>query len=161
MPTFDYTFTVNAPQDAVLAFHQDTRVLKILTPPPLYAQIHSYEPLAEGAEANFTLWFGPYPIRWTAVHSNVGEDGFTDTQVRGPLKRWQHTHRFSPLSEEVTLVSEHIDYEYHRGVRGLIGRLLFSPLALTLLFTARKVITRRRLAQAQKRGRQRARSSLL
>ena len=147
MPTFDYTFTVDAPQAAVARFHSDTSALKVLTPPPIFAQIHGFEPLAEGSKADFTLWFGPLPIHWQAVHSNVDENGFTDTQARGPLKRWQHTHRFTAVSDDVTLVSEHIEYEYERGLWGLLGRLLFSPPALTLLFTARKYITRREIGK--------------
>lgn len=148
MPEFDYTFTVDASQAAVVAFHHDTRVLKTLTPPPIFVQIHSYEPLGEGSEANFTMWFGPFPIHWKAIHTNVDESGFTDSQARGPLKRWQHTHRFSALSDEVTQVSERIDYEYESGIRGLTGRLLFSKPALYLLFTARKLITRRKIGRA-------------
>ena len=145
MPTFDFSYTVNAPQEAVVAFHHDTSVLKMLTPPPIIVQIHSYEPLAEDSIANFTLWFGPFPVHWQAIHSNVNEKGFTDTQARGPLKRWRHTHRFSGKSDETTQVDEHIEYEYENGIRGLTGRLLFSKPALYLLFTARKLITRRQI----------------
>lgn len=77
MPTFTYTFVVNAPLTAVAAFHHDTRILKKLTPPPIFVQIHRYEPLGDGSEAEFTLWFGPLPVRWLAVHLEVGEHGFT------------------------------------------------------------------------------------
>lgn len=142
MATFDYRFTVDAPQSVVRAFHHDTSVLKKLSPPPIFAQIHSFEPLAEGSQADFTLWFGPFPIHWRAVHSQVSEHGFTDTQVEGLLKKWQHTHLFVDIGGGRTLVNEHIDYEYDRGLRGFIARLLFSPPALYFLFTARKWITR-------------------
>jgi ligand-binding SRPBCC domain-containing protein len=148
MPTFDYTFTVDAPRSAVRAFHHDTSVLKKLMPPPIFVQIHHYDPLAEGSVAEFTLWFGPFPVRWKAIHSDVGENGFTDTQVNGLLKKWQHTHRFTPISDDVTQVNEHIEYEYESGIRGLIGRLFFSKPALTLLFTIRKLITRREIRKA-------------
>ena len=54
--------------------------------------------IREGAVADFTLWFGPLPLRWTAVHSEVSaQHGFTDTQQRGPLASWRHTHRFEAL----------------------------------------------------------------
>ena len=64
MAVFKYSFTVDAPLVKVSDFHRDTSVLKVLTPPPIIAQIHSYEPLGEGSVARFTLWFGPIPIRW-------------------------------------------------------------------------------------------------
>lgn len=141
MPTFDYTFTVPAPLSAVRDFHHDTGVLKTLTPPPIFVQIHSYEPLGEGSRADFTMWLGPLPLRWKAVHSDVSEDGFTDTQVKGPLKSWRHTHRFTPLSETVTEINEHIQYEHNSGLKGLFSRLFFSKPGLQFLFAARKRIT--------------------
>lgn len=144
-PTFIHSFTVNAPLAAVSAFHHDTSVLKKLTPPPLFVQIHRYEPLAEGSEAEFTLWFGLLPLRWLAVHSDVSATGFTDTQVSGPLRSWQHTHRFSPLGNGKTLISDHVEYAHHSGWRGFLSRLLFSWPGLYLLFTARKWLTRWRL----------------
>jgi ligand-binding SRPBCC domain-containing protein len=155
MPIFTYTFTVKAPLSAVSAFHHDTRILKKLTPPPLWVQIHQFEPLSDGAKAEFTLWFGPIPVRWTAVHSDVGPHGFTDTQLRGPLKAWRHTHRFTAVTPSpdtqaaLTRVQETIQYEHHTGWRGLFSRLLFGRPALYLLFTARKLLTRWHVGQAR------------
>lgn len=142
MPTFDYSFTVNAPVEAVADFHHDTSVLKKLTPPPIFAQIHYFEPLKEGSIAEFTLWFGPLPVRWRAVHSNVSDRGFTDTQVKGPLRYWQHTHRFTPISLNLTRVEEHVEYGHFAGRHGLLTRLLFARPGLYMLFTARKWLTR-------------------
>lgn len=142
MPTFDYTFMVDAPLTAVSDFHHDTRVLKKLTPPPVFVQVHRYEPLAEGSEAEFTMWFGPIPLRWLAIHANVSRNGFTDTQVEGPLREWQHTHTFTAVGQNRTRISEHIQYRHPRGWRGLLSRLLFSRAGLFLLFTTRKWLTR-------------------
>ena len=150
MPTFDYTFTVNAPLTAVSAFHHDTSVLKTLTPPPIFAQVHHFDPLGEGAIADFTLWFGPLPVRWQAVHSDVSMNGFTDTQQSGPLKSWQHTHRFTAVSPHTTQIHEHIEYEHDTGWRGILSRLLFAKPGLYMLFTARKLITRYHLKKEHK-----------
>jgi ligand-binding SRPBCC domain-containing protein len=144
MPNFNYEFTVNAPETAVADFHYNSNV-KTLTPLPIISQLHYHEALGEGSKSNFTLWFGPLPLHWKVVHSNVNQNGFTDSQVRGPLKRWQHTHRFIAQDDGTTLVSEHIDYEYRSGLAGLLNRLMFSGPALTMLFTARKMITRRQV----------------
>lgn len=146
MPTFDYAFIVNAPLQAVADFHRDTRALKRLSPPPLFVQLHRVDPLSEGAVAEFTLWFGPIPLRWLAVHSDVSaQHGFTDTQQRGPLKSWRHTHRFEAVDARTTRVREHIEYDYPAGLPGLLARLLFSPPALTFLFAYRRWVTRRAL----------------
>lgn len=142
MSQFDYHFTVNAPVTAVHAFHHDTRVLKKLTPPPIFAQIHTFEPLAEGSRAEFTLWFGPLPVRWTAVHHHVSPAGFTDRQEKGPLQFWEHMHRFTAVNTHTTRIQEQIIYEYFPGRRGWFSRLLFNKLGLFMLFTARKWLTR-------------------
>jgi len=145
MPIFDYKFTVWAPLAAVGRFHHDTRVLKKLTPPPTIVQIHQVEPLAEGSVSHFTLWVGPLPLRWKAVHRNVTDRGFTDIQAAGPLQKWEHTHAFSPIDDGVTEIHEHIEYEHRPGFRGLVTRLLFARPNLCLMFGYRRWVTRRSL----------------
>ena len=141
---FDFTFTVRAPLTAVADLHRDTRALTWLTPPPVRVRIRHVEPLAEGSIADFTLWFGFLPIHWTASHSNVHyEHGFTDTQVRGPMKRWVHTHTFTDEGGGLSRITEHIEYEHFPGARGLLSRLLFTPFGLWLTFCYRRYATRR------------------
>jgi ligand-binding SRPBCC domain-containing protein len=101
--------------------------------------------MAEGSVSEFSLWLGPFPIRWRAVHSDVGPHGFTDTQTQGPLATWQHTHHFEAIDGGTTRIHEHVEYEYARGLKGLLSRLLFSPIPLYFLFTYRKWATKRAL----------------
>lgn len=143
MPIFDHHFTVNAPLKRVAAFHRSTDILPRLTPPPLIMQVHRFEPLAEGSTADFTLWFGPIPIHWVAVHTEVNFPySFLDTQQEGPLKVWQHTHRFTPIGDMLTRVSDHIEYEHYPGPKGMLSRLLFPKAGLLALFKYRKAVTR-------------------
>ena len=144
---FTHAFVVDAPLAAVAAFHRDTSALRQLTPPPIVARLHQFEPLGEGSEARFTLWFGPLPVHWHAVHRDVSPTGFTDTQLHGPLKSWRHQHRFIPLNAGQTRVEDHITYEHDGGPRGLLSRMLFNRLGLLYLFTARKILTRRHVAR--------------
>ena len=143
MPSITYSFTVEAHQPSVVAFHHNTSVLRRLTSPPMIAQIHSFEPLDEGSEANFTLWLGPVPIHWKSIHSDVDGSGFTDTQVRGPLEKWVHRQTFTPINDERTLVSEHIEYEHKTSPAGALTRMLFSTTSPEMLFTYRKLVTKR------------------
>ena len=148
--SFDHHFTVPAPLAAVAAFHRDARALPRLTPPPIFVQLRRVDPLGEGAIADFTLWFGPLPVRWVAVHSQVDRlHGFTDTQQSGPLKFWRHTHRFEAIDATSTRVSEHVEFEHHSGWRGWLSRLLYNPLALGFLFNYRAWVTRRDAAAAR------------
>lgn len=146
MPTFETSFIVNAPVEAVAAFHGETRILKKLTPPPLFVQIHEFGAMEEGMVAKFTMWFGPVPVYWEAVHSRVSANGFTDTQRIGPLKSWQHSHRFVAERENVTRVYESIQYKHLSGWRGLLTRLFFAKPGLHFLFLYRQWVTRRGVA---------------
>jgi uncharacterized protein len=147
MPVFKTSFIVPVPLPAVAAFHYGTQVLKQLTPPPIRVSLRSIEPLAEGSLSEFILWFGPFPVYWTAIHSQVDAlQGFTDTQLRGPLAAWRHTHRFETFGTG-TRVTEHIEYAYPAGLRGLWTRLLFNPLALRCMFAYRAWNTCRLVSQ--------------
>jgi ligand-binding SRPBCC domain-containing protein len=152
MPVFDYAFTVAAPLESVRDFHRDTSALKRLTPPPTFVQLHAIEPLAEGSVSTFTLWVGPLPLRWTAVHRGVSDHGFTDVQRSGPAATWEHTHTFVPLDEGRTEIREHIEFEHKPGVWGLVTRVLFSKPNLLLMFTYRKWVTRWYLRRGRTSG---------
>ena len=145
MKTYNYEFTVNASLDDVAAFHQDTSALKKLSPPPMIVQLHQVDPMAEASVSEFTLWMGPIPIRWRAIHSNVGDNGFTDTQEKGPMAYWKHTHSFEYIREQKTRIRETIEYTQPKGLRSLFTRILFGKFGLTLLFAYRKWATNHHL----------------
>ncbi|MDO7682896.1 MAG: hypothetical protein MUQ52_10465, partial [Pirellulales bacterium] len=150
MPVFDFSFEVDAPLVVVQEFHHGTSALKQLTPPPTIVQIQSVEPLAEGSISRFTLWVGPLPLRWTAIHKNVSDNGFTDVQQSGPAKKWEHTHTFTEVDATHTRINEHIEYEHKRGLWGIVTRILFSYPNLYFMFCYRRWITKRtcyRIAQ--------------
>ncbi|MEZ6061667.1 MAG: hypothetical protein R3C19_15070 [Planctomycetaceae bacterium] len=145
MQHFDYRFTVDAPVDAVASFHFQPDAFRKLTPPLTIVKMHRAEPPSDGSVTEFTMWIGPFPIYWKAVHSSVSPSGFTDTQDAGPMKFWRHTHRFAAITPATTEVHEHIEYQHHDGWMGLRSRLLFSRPALRALFAIRKFRTRRAL----------------
>jgi ligand-binding SRPBCC domain-containing protein len=152
MPLYTNRFRVNAPPEAVSLFHRSPNALGKLTPPPVILRVQRADPLTEGAQAEFTLWFGPLPVRWTALHFDVDfEQGFTDQQVRGPFKSWTHQRRWLPLPESATMIEERITYTHHPGWRGLLTRLLFARPMLHIMFAYRKWVLRRSLENARGR----------
>jgi ligand-binding SRPBCC domain-containing protein len=147
MPIFSIQYTVPATLERVAEFHRDPLALRKLSPPPVILQIRRVEPLAEGSISEFTMWFGPFPVRWKARHAEVDRlHGFKDIQVSGPMLRWQHTHHFSRVDRQNSRVSEHVSYEYRPGWRGWWTRLLFSPLSLRYMFAFRSWQLKRILA---------------
>ena len=144
MAVFKAQAVISAPVEAVAEFHYRPGAMKRLTPPPIVVQLHRAEPLANGSRTDFTLWFGPLPFRWLAVHSRVDRrSGFTDTQQLGPLKRWVHAHHWKATGPTTTLLEDTITYEHYRGLRGLLTRLLFAPPLLAGMFAYRHWVTRR------------------
>lgn len=148
MAVFRAASRLRAPVEAVAEFHARPGALKRLTPPPIFVQVRRADPLAEGALADFTLWFGPLPVPWLALHHSVDlRSGFADRQVRGPLRRWEHTHRWqaavTPRGEACTLIEDQIEYEHFAGLRGLLTRLLFARPLLRVMFAYRHWVTRR------------------
>ena len=143
MEVFERRFRVRASLRAVSAFHKSTKALKVLTPPPMMVQLHRGGEVADGAEAEFTLWLGPLPIRWVARHEDVRSDGFVDVQVRGPLRFWRHSHNFIPLHSGGVEVHDRVEFAHDSGLRGIWTRILFSKPALYGLFLYRAFRTQR------------------
>lgn len=143
MPFFRYQFTVRSPLEQVAAFHHSPAALRQLNPPPIVVQFHRIEPLAEGSRADFTLWVGPIPVRWRALHFNVDPlMGFSDIQEAGPFRSWEHRHQFRCIDAQTTEVSEEIQAEFGQGFwNGLVSRGMW--LGLPVLFAFRAWATRR------------------
>jgi len=142
MKKFSHRFRVAAPLENVAAFHRDPSALRKLTPLPLRVQIHEIEPLSENSRARFTIWAGPIPFRWEALHTNVTSHGFTDTQVKGPYKYWVHNHEFAILNLDTTEVIDEVDAIYGEGLFwGFFTRLMW--LGMPFLFWFRGWRTRK------------------
>ncbi len=145
MKQYIHRFQVRVPLESVADFHRDSRILKLLTPPPLFVSFNKVEPLAEGSVADFTMWLGPIPIRWVATHSDVDPlTGFTDTQTSGPFAHWTHRHSFEPVDENNTVVIDQVQAQPgNHPFWGLISRFMW--LSLPVLFAYRAWRTKRAL----------------
>jgi ligand-binding SRPBCC domain-containing protein len=139
---FEHLFVVPAPVAEVAAFHYLSGAFRRLVPPGLLVQVHQQQPLANASIVEFTMWTGPLPIYWKAVHREVSDTGFVDAQVAGPMKSWVHRHRFERLSDSETTVVDQIDYEHFSGWRGFRSRCLFARSSLKMLFAWRAYATR-------------------
>ena len=143
MRRFRQEFLVDAPIERVARFHASTEALKQLTPPPVFIHLHEVEPLGEGSRAVFTMWLGPIPVRWTAVHADVDpQKGFVDWQEEGPFKQWEHKHTFIKVDERTTLVKDEISAEFKSSfLNKALGFVMW--LNLPVLFRFRAWQTRR------------------
>lgn len=140
MRHYQHEFQVNAPVERVADFHRSTEALKALTPPPLFVKFNHLEPLGEGSKADFTLWFGPLPIRWVSIHSDVNPtEGFTDTQVQGPFETWIHRHSFESIDGGSTKVVDEIEGQpSNHPIWGIVSRFMWSTLPILFSYRARQ-----------------------
>jgi uncharacterized protein (TIGR01777 family) len=146
---FVHRFQVQAPLAEVADFHARSSSMAKITPPPAIVRIHEAPPrLNEGSEMDFTVWLGPFPLRWAARIEDVTSTGFVDRQVRGPFRQWVHRHSFETIDDATTAVIDEIDFNLQTSLfKRLVG--LDMRLMLPLLFAYRKWKTKQLLERGK------------
>lgn len=127
----------------LVAFHERADIFAKLSPPPLIVQVRrdDRKSLTEG-DLEFTLWFGPVPIKWWARHEpGPTPASFADVMVAGPLAYWRHEHIFQESDGGAELV-DRVTLAHHTGWRGIFSRLMFDGVPLQFLFFYRHLRTR-------------------
>jgi ligand-binding SRPBCC domain-containing protein len=106
--------------EAVFPFFADAFNLAKITPSSLGFIVKTTPPIAmhAGTVIDYTIhWLG-LPLRWrTLIESFDPPRQFVDTALRGPYKRWHHTHTFVPESGG-TLCGDHVEYALPFGPLG-------------------------------------------
>lgn len=122
--TFEASQKIEQPIDEVFAFFSKPENLELITPPWVGFRILTPPPidLREGALIDYRIRLKGIPIRWrTEITAWDPPHRFVDTQLRGPYRRWVHTHTFREVGDG-TLVEDHVDYAVPGGA--LVDRLL-------------------------------------
>lgn len=108
------------PGEEVFEFFSNAENLEKITPPSLGFKILTELPItiAQGTLIDYDLNLHGFPIKWrTEITRWDPPNEFVDTQLRGPYKQWIHTHRFTELDADRTLMDDEVRY-----------RLPFEPL---------------------------------
>jgi ligand-binding SRPBCC domain-containing protein len=140
MKKFQHRFKVAAPIKKVNAFHRSSSSLKAITPPFFFmSNVIAPDQLADGDVMSFTLWLGPFPVRWQARLENINPEGFVDIQFDGPFSSWKHTHRFEAWGTDHTLVMDDVEYSIRRHwFWGPIGLIMAIGLPILFWYRARR-----------------------
>jgi uncharacterized protein YbjT (DUF2867 family)/ligand-binding SRPBCC domain-containing protein len=122
-------FTLHASQlvpadlDRVWSFFSNPANLGRITPSSLGFTMSTADPqMAERAVIEYTVrpLFG-IPLSWRSeIRDYAAPSGFRDVQVRGPYRRWEHTHAFS-AAPGGTRVEDRIEYELPFGAVGALA----------------------------------------
>ncbi len=96
MLRFEKKSSINAPPHQVWSFYNRPDILNLLTPPWQPVEIVRREGgLDVGAQSEFRIWLGPFPVTWIAEHTECNApEKFVDVQQTGPMASWEHQHYF-------------------------------------------------------------------
>lgn len=100
------------PREAVFPFFADAGNLDRITPPSLRFRILEPRPaeMAEGALIDYRIRIRGIGIRWrTEITGWEPPVRFTDSQLRGPYRWWEHEHRFEEMGGG-TLCTDRVSY---------------------------------------------------
>jgi ligand-binding SRPBCC domain-containing protein len=128
--------------DEAWNFFSRAENLAKITPPELSFHILTElkdEPVFSGLKIDYTVKpiFG-IPFRWTTEITGVDAPHvFTDRQLKGPYKLWEHTHRFEPAPGGVKM-TDVVRYAMPLGILGELGHGIVVEKKLDDIFEFRR-----------------------
>jgi ligand-binding SRPBCC domain-containing protein len=109
-------------REEAFRFFEDPYNLLKITPPALNLSVTNPDriQMRKGAEITYTIrWMG-VPLKWRTVITRYDPPAaFTDVQVSGPYRKWEHTHTFIERGDS-TLIADDVEYELPLGALGYL-----------------------------------------
>jgi ligand-binding SRPBCC domain-containing protein len=136
MPIIRSRCRVAAPVDVVFAFFDDPANLPRLMPPPVRIRLVRIDPAPPQAGSLFEFEYrlGPFRRSWLIrLVERVANRGFVDDTISGPVRRFHHSHTFTPSRRGGTWIQDRIDY--HVGPDGLFGSALDLAAGIVIRLT--------------------------
>jgi len=141
---------INAPAQEVFRWHAHPGALERLTPPWEPMEVVERAPgIHNGDRGTLKVRMGPFWVRWEFEHRDYEEGRqFRDVQIRGPFRRWSHTHRMIPEGPKACRLEDRIEYELPFGFLGDLLGSWFVDKKLQKLFRYRHNVTAEALAES-------------
>lgn len=139
MPTYEKRSLIDTPAPSLFAWHTRPGAFERLAPPWEHLRVLSrYGGIADGSRLTMEIRRGPLKTRWEALHRDF-VDGvqFTDVQVAGPFKRWEHTHRVEPAGDGQAMLIDIVDYALPLGPLGVVAAGVLGGRLFERLFSFR------------------------
>lgn len=146
MSTFYYKNEQFLPVDINTAwdFFSSAKNLALITPPELDFKILTKlngQEIYEGMLINYTVkpLLG-IPLRWETEICKVEKPlFFTDRQLKGPYKLWEHTHSYVEMDNGV-LMKDEVKYQLPLGFLGDIAHSIIVKKKVEDIFSFRKQV---------------------
>ena len=135
--------TLPLPRPEVFRFFADAGNLERITPPELAFEFVTPLPVEMRVGALIEYRLGLFGVRFgwrTRIVAWEPDRGFVDEQLRGPFRRWVHTHRFREV-EAGTEVEDEVEWALPLPPLGEVARPLVRR-QLERIFDHRTVATR-------------------
>ena len=146
MSTFQYKTEQFLPIgiDEAWSFFSSPKNLATITPAELDFKILSDvndEEIYEGMKIDYIVKpLFKIPVHWQTEIIKVNKaNSFTDRQLKGPYKVWEHTHTFNILNNGI-LMHDVINYQLPFGFAGNIAHALLVKKKIEHIFAYRKNI---------------------
>ena len=125
----------------VFDFFSKPENLSTITPPKMNFHILTPSPInmKKSALIDYTINIMFIPIRWrTLITKYAPPYSFIDQQIKGPYSRWHHTHTFTKINENETLIKDTVLYSVPLGFIGRIVHWIYIERDLKKIFSYRK-----------------------
>jgi ligand-binding SRPBCC domain-containing protein len=148
MPVITSRSRVRASTEETFAFFDDPSNLARIMPPGTGIRVARVEPSppTTGTEIEFSYGIGPLRRRWLIRYlEHVPAERIVDETITGPMRRFHHSHAFTPAAGGGTWIEDRVDY--HVGPDGVLGSLLDAAagVAMRALFVWRQARQRQLL----------------
>jgi ligand-binding SRPBCC domain-containing protein len=149
MPTpqvYSRSVDIQAPVDEVFRFHLDTRNAPRISPDAArFLAIEGTFPVSVGSRVTLRVKQPPAPFAQTwVVRIDDIRPGrlIVDVAERSPFAEWRHEHRFEPLEDGGTRMTDHITYRLPAGPLGRLADRVAGRRVLERMFEERHAKTR-------------------
>ncbi|MCK5684604.1 TIGR01777 family oxidoreductase [bacterium] len=116
---FNKKTKINVPVTKLFSWHAREGAISRLTPPwtPMKMISRNKDGIQKGVIVKFKLWLFKIPMTWESEHVEYNENVlFKDKQIKGPFKKWEHTHKFKPDGKDSSIMEDEIEFELPLGI---------------------------------------------
>ena len=125
----------------VFDFFSKPENLSIITPPKMNFNILTPSPIEmkEGTLIDYTINIMFISMRWRTLITKYDPPYlFIDEQIKGPYSKWHHTHTFTKINENETLIKDTVLYSVPLGFIGRVVHWIYIKRDLKKIFSYRK-----------------------
>lgn len=139
MESFTYRSRINTSVKSLFKWHTRPGAFERLTPPWEFVEVlERTNGIEDGSRVVIRTKIGPVPMIWLIEHRDYKEERqFCDIQIKGPFRKWEHTHTFVPDGPNACFVEDNVKFLLPLGTLGEVFGNEFVIRNLETLFEYR------------------------